>query len=91
MQFLIWPVLGLIVGRIIDRIMSNDGGSRTWDFVAGIAGAVMGGLLASISHPVVPSTVTYNGLAALLGALVFAIVTVIARDSRASATVKNRV
>lgn len=73
MPLLFWIMEGLVAGWLMGRIMSSEGRDRVMNIVMGVAGGVAGGFLINVSPFIVQGKMIYTNLAALFGAIAFAV------------------
>lgn len=72
MGIVVWLIVGAIAGFVAGKLVTGKGMGLLWDIVVGIAGAFLGGWLASLAGiGVSTGTFTVGGLvAAIVGAIV---------------------
>lgn len=72
MGILVWLIVGAIAGFVAGKVVTGKGMGLLWDVVVGIAGAFLGGWLASLAGiGVSTGTFTVGGVvAAIVGAIV---------------------
>jgi len=69
MSFLIWATLGLMTGWLAGRWMQGYGYGPLMDRVLGLAGGMLGGVIADASRWGAPYHYTVSGIGAILGAI----------------------
>lgn len=72
MGILVWVIVGAIAGFVAGKVVTGKGMGLLWDIVVGIAGAFLGGWLASLAGiGVSTGTFTVGGVvAAIIGAII---------------------
>jgi len=72
MGILVWLIVGAIAGFVAGKVVTGKGMGLLWDIVVGIAGAFLGGWLASLAGiGVSTGTFTVGGvIAAIVGAII---------------------
>lgn len=72
MGILVWLIVGAIAGFVAGKVVTGKGMGLLWDIVVGIAGAFLGGWLASLAGiGVSTGTFTVGGVvAAIVGAII---------------------
>ncbi len=72
MGILVWVIVGAIAGFVAGKVVTGKGLGLLWDIVVGIAGAFLGGWLASLAGlGVSTGTFTFGGVvAAIVGAII---------------------
>lgn len=72
MGIVVWLIVGAIAGFVASKVVTGKGMGPLWDIVVGIAGAFLGGWLASLAGiGVSTGTFTVGGVvAAIVGAII---------------------
>ncbi|MFZ0336032.1 MAG: hypothetical protein WBD21_13745 [Candidatus Acidiferrales bacterium] len=72
MPLLFWVMEGVVVGRLMGKLMSSEGRDRFMNIVMGIGGGVAGGLIINVAPGLVYGKMIFTNLAAICGAMLLA-------------------
>ena len=70
MYFLSWVIVGLVTGWLTGKLVGEGGYGPIVNIVMGVAGAVAGGLIATLASSPNHDGLVYTSFAALLGAAI---------------------